>query len=565
MANTDVDTVVIGSGAGGLTCALALAQAGQRVLVLEQHYLPGGWCHSFTLGPRNYRFSPGVHYIGELQPGGQMRRIYEGLGMGEDLTFLELNPDGFDHVLIGSERFDIPRGKERFAERLARRFPNDARGARAYIDTVSRLARELNDLMSIEGLLDMLRLPFRAPTVARWGLASARSLIDAHVRDPMLKAILAAQSGDHGLPPSLAPAAVHASVTAHYFEGGYYPRGGAYTIPRAYLRALKRAGGEIKVRTAVDRILVENRRAIGVRLADGTEIRARHVVSNADPGVTFGRLIGAQHLSGRLKRKLKRTRWSTSALSLFLASDLDVRAAGLDSGNYWQYPNTDVEDVYQRGMTAWDPASSQLPGLFLTCTTLKDPSKLHGGHHTMEAFTFVHYDAYRAWESSHQGERPADYERQKEDLKARMIQAAARIAPGLDKHVVFSELGTPLTNAHYCAGTDGNLYGTEKSRWQVGPWAFPIRTELDGLYQCGASTLSHGVMGATVSGLAAARSILHVRLSEILRQPGRPLSLYACETYPPEGMPEKRPAAPTAPTAPPPSAVVTPSQLDASV
>src|SRR5512144_1362290 len=119
----DVDTIVIGSGAGGLTAAVALARSGQKVLVLEQHYLPGGWCHSFSL--EGYRFSPGVHYIGELGPEGASRRLFEGLGLGVDLSFYELNPDGFEHLIIGGERFDIPRGRELYEERLARRFPRE--------------------------------------------------------------------------------------------------------------------------------------------------------------------------------------------------------------------------------------------------------------------------------------------------------------------------------------------------------------------------------------------------------------------------------------------------------
>ena len=78
---SDFDTIVIGSGAGGLTAALSLARVGQRVLVLEQHNLPGGWCHSFSL--EGFLFSPGVHYIGQLHTRGRLRRIYEGLGVAK--------------------------------------------------------------------------------------------------------------------------------------------------------------------------------------------------------------------------------------------------------------------------------------------------------------------------------------------------------------------------------------------------------------------------------------------------------------------------------------------------
>jgi all-trans-retinol 13,14-reductase len=101
-------------------------------------------------------------------------------------------------------------------------------------------------------------------------------------------------------------------------------------------------------------------------------------------------------------------------------------------------------------------------------------------------------------------------------LLQRMLATISRVVPGIEDHLKLCELGTPLTNVHYCNGYRGNIYGTAKSKSQIGSGALPVKTEIAGLYHCGQSTAAHGVLGAMATGVMAAEQIANCSHAEVL-------------------------------------------------
>lgn len=505
MQNQHFDTIIIGSGAGGLSAAICLSRAGQKVLVLEQHDVPGGWCHSFQLN--GHRFSPGVHYIGLIEKGNSTSSLYEGLGIANDVVFFRMNPKAYEHCVIGDERINMPAGLHNLITELSARFPKEKKNIESYVKMVEQVSYQLQLVPKMKGFWDHVTIAYRTRHMGKYGLFSLKKVINWYVKDPLLKAVLNVQCGDHGLPPERASFPVHCAVMGHYFDGAAYPMGGGGGIVKAMTKAIKKHGGEIRTRQHVQKILVSGNKASGVELADGTRITAERIISNADPNTTYLKLVGKEYISTKLQKKLTKTRYSVTSLILFLTLEMDVRNAGMDSGNVWQLQHSDLDKIYNN-LTHNDVLDGdEFPAVFISCTTLKDPTSFNGRHHNFEVVTFIGYDCFKEFNSGddYHNEKYAAF---KKRIIEKMMNNIEKIIPGAKNHVVQVELGTPKTNEFYINSTNGNVYGTEKTIDQVGPFSFGSKSEIENLYLCGASTLSHGVGGATHSGVATAAKIL---------------------------------------------------------
>ena len=180
-------------------------------------------------------------------------------------------------------------------------------------------------------------------------------------------------------------------------------------------------------------------------------------------------------------------------------------------------PDEDMDAIYEGLTKVSILETDEFDSLFISCSSLKDPLSFNGRHHTLEVVTFIDYDAFKALYTN-PDETSERYQQIKERLSEKLMNTFKRILPAVHKNIVHLEVGTPITNEYYINTTKGNVYGTEKGFMQTGPFSYKAKTEIENLYMCGASIMSHGVAGASYSGVKTAAEILGCREEDLIQK-----------------------------------------------
>jgi all-trans-retinol 13,14-reductase len=509
---SDWDAIVVGSGLGGLTAAAYLTTSGLRTLVLEKHYVAGGNAHVFRR-KQMFEFDVGVHYLGDCGPDGLIPTVLRGVGLEEKIEFLEMDPDGFDTLMFPGITFRVPKGWDRYRQRLVEAFPDDETGLHRCLDVLQDIVAEFARMKLPVEPEDVPRLVQEAPNFMRWGMRPLGELFDDCGLGQKARAILTAESGTYALPPSRAPVMLHAALMEHYLKGAYYPKGGGQVLPAHLVDVVRSHGGEVRTRAGVERILVEEGRAVGVRLVTGEEFRAPLVVSNADLKRTLLEMVGEEHLSPQTVARVRQYRMALPLFCVYLGLDTDLRER-MPNTNYLYSNSFDVEGPYQDCYQGRVP--SEL-GLFITAASVKDPHAetiAPKGYSSLEIMTLVPAD-YRLWgvekgpAAGEKYHRNPAYQSLKQRLTDAMVEGAERVIPGIKEHIVWKEAATPISQEHFTFSTGGTSYGIELSLDQFGPNRPSPRTEIEGLYLAGASTVfAHGIAGVMRGGVGCASAIL---------------------------------------------------------
>jgi all-trans-retinol 13,14-reductase len=514
------DAIVIGSGIGGLTTAALLSKyASKKVLVLERHYTAGGYTHSFNRP--GYSWDVGVHYIGDLQdPMSPLRAAFENLTNGQ-IEWAPM-PDIYDRIIMGGRTFEFPTGLERLRARLKEYFPSEAASIDGYLSAVQS-AQKASGLYFAEKAIPRAaaRLAgrfMRAPFL-RWASQSTLDVIHRFTRNPDLIAVLTAQWGDYGLPPAQSSFGIHAIIASHYFNGASYPVGGAARIAETIAPLIERNGGKIAVSAAVDEIIVQNGKAVGVKMADGRELRSNIIVSDAGARNTFARLVRQPQ---PILQDLERIPGSIAHVSLYVGVKQNARELGLDGTNLWIYPSSAPDHDANFERFASDP-SAPFPAVYISFPSAKDPDfeRRHPGRATLEAVAFVPYKWFARWEDSRWKRRAGEYDRFKQTLAERLQEELGRAVPAVAGKIDHAELSTPLTTRHFMNYAQGEAYGLAHTPERFRVRSLTPHTTVRNLYLTGQDVASVGVAGALFGGAMAASAILGRNLVSAVTKPAR--------------------------------------------
>lgn len=515
------DAVILGAGHNGLVTACYLARAGMKVCVVEKNDWIGGAAVSreltpgFTYSNCSYvssLFRPEIMRDLELPKHGLQILPYEGgavfqegggyLGMFRDH---DANRREFArHSPRDAEAYDIYARDVlrhcRFIRPLLLRTPPDPSRFRP---------KDIGELIWIGKQLSGLSEAQIAEMVRFWTM-SISDYLDHYFENPVIKAYLAVSAIIGTALGPMSPGSAY--VLLHHYMGDVdgnigawgFARGGMGSITKALAASLRAAGGEIRTGAAVERVLVTGGRAVGVALADGSEVKARRVISNMDVKRTMLRHVEESELPFEYVSAVRKFKTRGSSGKLNIALDALPRFPALPEGA----PNirgdlhfTDSIEKMERAYDDWKAGHfSRDPFQDVMIPTTIDPTMTPPGKHFMSCF--VQYAPPKI-----EGRDWTDADR--DAFGRTCLDQIERYSPGFKDLVLHVEVRTPRELEAEVGLTEGNIFQGELTFDQLlfnrpVPGYADYRTPVRDLWICGSSTHpGGGVMGAPGRNAAA--------------------------------------------------------------
>ena len=460
------DVIVIGAGIAGLVCAAFLAKNGKKILLVEQHFIPGGYCTSFKR--KGFNFDAAVHHIGGCGKWGVVGRCLKTLGI--EMDFFPLDP--MDHLVFPGFTIEIPADMDGYIESLQKRYPSEEGKIKSFFQEFVRLYRATfnNEKSQI---------------IDKYKNQTYGEMLNAFFENDELKTVLAGQWGYIGLPPARSSSLGMCQMMINYLkDGAFFPSGGTQEFANAIFKKFIDFGGHVMLSSKAIKILSDNNVVKGITLEEGKEIPSNVVVSNIDAKQTFFELLEGKTDSSFLE-KLGGMKESCSFFLLYLGISSDIDLSKLKRGFYHTDTNLNHADA------EW---------MYLSVPTKICPSLAPEKKQIISAVVSLKESAWKdvtQWDTF------------KENMSQHTINRLESYIPQIKNHIEVKESATPKTLERYTSNTKGSAYGWAVTVDQIWENRLPQKTPIENLYLTGHWTRpGPGICAVVSSGWGVANLIM---------------------------------------------------------
>ncbi len=493
------DAIIIGSGIGGLVTASQLAAKGAKVLVLEKYIIPGGSGGSFK---RNgYTFDVGASMIFGFGENGYTNLLTRALKDVNEKCETIPDPVQLEYHLPNNFNISVDKSYEDFLNKLIAIFPEEKDGIEKFYGSCKSVFNCLDSmpLLSIEDPYYLFKVFFKSPLsclgLARWLPINAGDVARRFIKDPELLKFIDIECFCWSVMPALKTPMINAGMvfTDRHVGGINYPKGGVGKIAEKLVSGIEKLGSKIRYKANVTEIIIQDKRAVGVKLSNGEKLFSKIIVSNSTRWDTFGLnnqkkgLIKTDHVPLSEHRWTKNYKPSPSFVSLHLGVTKDLLHKSFNCHHII------VEN--------WDELENEKGVIFISIPTLLDPSLAPVDKHIIHAFTPSSIDE---WENLSREE----YLIKKQNYSLYIIKKISKIIPNLENNIHHKEIGTPRTHRKFLGRFEGS-YGPIPNKKLLGLLPMPFNTtKINNLYCVGDSCFpGQGLNAVAFSGYACAHKI----------------------------------------------------------
>jgi all-trans-retinol 13,14-reductase len=501
MTENQFDTIIIGSGLGGLLCGYILSREGMRVCIIEKNNQPGGALQTFNR--KGIAFDTGIHYIGALDEGQILHRYFKYFGLTGNLRLSRMNKDRFDVIAFEDSEYPLAQGFDNFVNQLLPFFPDDKGSLQSYIKTLETISSSFS--------LYNLELPkgvhaeesYRHQSAYHY-YQSLTSIIHppssilhppSSILHPSvsLSSVLAGNNYLYAGSKEKTPLHIPALINHSFISSAWKTIGGSQQIADLLIKSIRSFRGDVRTNCEVTGILhTGNGFTVITKLNE--HLSCNRLISGIHPARTI-EMMDPTLFRSVYSSRIRNLANTTGSFAIYIV--LKENTFKYLDFNYYFHRTKDV--WYEPGKVKWPV------GYMLYTPAYEETSNFAK---SLVIMTYMDFKDVKKWENSSSGKRDAGYYEFKEDKTNQLINLAEKQFSGLRSKIAFIETSTPLTWRDYTGTPGGSMYGIQKDYHNpLGTSVFP-KTKIPGLFFTGQNVNLHGVLGVTIGSVMTCSEIL---------------------------------------------------------